>query len=163
MVKTESNKDKKPRTDKRKNVWKVAEVLAVNPNKTDREIEKETWVSKSAVNRAKAELGQTGAKDETIAYIVGSAKENLKDFSKLMRAKMKKLVKESIEETSKWEYELKEWKDIGISTLVEINKIAKEDMARINVLWGSITDEDWWLKSIHDFTFDSMDGANIAW
>lgn len=59
MVKTESNKDKKPRTDKRKNVWKVAEVLAVNPNKTDREIAKETGIWKSTVNRAKEELGQS--------------------------------------------------------------------------------------------------------
>ncbi len=53
-------KDKKPRTDKRKNVGKVAEKLIENPNKTEREIAKETWLWKSTVNRAKQELGQTG-------------------------------------------------------------------------------------------------------
>lgn len=148
---------------KAKNVGKVAMIKAENPHATYKDIQEETGLSPATISKATQELKQNWSKDETIAYIVGSAKENLKDFSKLMRAKMKKLVKESIEETSKWEYELKEWKDIGVSTLVEINKIAKEDMARINVLWGSITDEDWWLKSIHDFTFDSMDGANIAW
>jgi hypothetical protein len=26
-----------------------------------------------------------------------------------------------------------------------------------------ITDPNGWLKSIHDFTFDSMDGTNSAW
>jgi len=39
-------KDKQPRTDKRKNVGKVAEALIKNPNKTVREIAKETEMAK---------------------------------------------------------------------------------------------------------------------
>lgn len=37
-----------PRVDKRINVWKVAEVLAENPNKTIREIAEETDLSVGA-------------------------------------------------------------------------------------------------------------------
>ena len=69
---------KKPRTDKRKNVGKVAEALINNPNKTVREIAKETWIGTSTVQRAKVEVAQTGTKDETIAYIVDKSKERIK-------------------------------------------------------------------------------------
>lgn len=54
------------RTDKKKSIDKVAAALAKNPLATEREIEQETGVSKSAVNRAKSEVGQVGAKDQRI-------------------------------------------------------------------------------------------------
>jgi predicted transcriptional regulator len=52
-------KDKKPRTDKRKNVGKVAEALIKNPNKTVREIAKETDLSIGAVHNSKKEVEQS--------------------------------------------------------------------------------------------------------
>ena len=123
--------EKKPRTDKKKNVWKVAEILAKNPNKTDREIAKETGIWKSTVNRAKEELGQTGAKDETIAYIVWSAKDRLKRISGIF---------------DRYIWEVEEKPEINAFDMRTIKDIAKDDQARITVLWGNITDKDGWLK-----------------
>ena len=71
-------KDKKPRTDKRKNVGKVAEVLIKNPNKTVREIAKETDLSIGAVHNSKKEVEQSWTKDPTIAYIVDKSKDRIK-------------------------------------------------------------------------------------
>lgn len=51
------------RKDKLKNKAEVAKALIKNPVLTDRQVEKETWVSKSAANRARQELGQDGTKD----------------------------------------------------------------------------------------------------
>ena len=125
------DKVKKPRTDKRKNVWKVAEVLAKNPNKTVREIWKEVWLWSSTVQRAKEEVAQSGTKDETIAYIVGSSKERLKRIQGIMNRFIDET--EAKEELTRWDTAL-------------IKEIAKDDMARITVLWWALTDSDWWLK-----------------
>ncbi len=138
--------DKKPRTDKRKNVGKVAEVLAKNPNKTVREIAKETDLWTWTVQRAKEEVEQSGTKDPTIAYIVWASKDNLKDFMKLYRAKVKQMVKENIEEDENGEVKMKEKSYINSKELEIISKMAKDDMARITVLWWDATDESGWLK-----------------
>jgi len=58
--------EKKPRVDKRKNVWKVAEILAKNPNKTEREIAKEAGVSNWTAHNAKKELLKSWKLDEFI-------------------------------------------------------------------------------------------------
>ena len=139
---------KKPRTDKRKNIWKVAEVLVKNPNKTEREIAKETWLWAWTVNRAKAELEQSGAKDTTIAYIVGSAKTRLQRISALKDRYVDQL-------------DLAE--EIGNREIDMANKLWQEDMKLVTVLWWNVTDENWWLISIQDLTFDSMNGTNSAW
>lgn len=123
-------KDKKPRTDKRKNVGKVAEKLIENPNKTEREIAKETWLWKSTVNRAKQELGQTGAKDPTIAYIVEKSKERIK----AAQAIFDRYIQESAQK------ETLEYKDTTL-----IKDIVKDDLWRVTVLWGNVTDDNGWL------------------
>lgn len=128
-MKITANKPKKPRTDKRKNVWKVAEVLIKNPNSTEREIAKEAWVSNWTAHNAKIELEQTWAKDETIAYIVGSSKNRLKRIQMVLDRFIDET--ESKEELSRWDTAL-------------IKEIAKDDMARITVLWGNITDDNGW-------------------
>lgn len=54
------NKTKQPRTDKRKNIGKVAEVLANNPQATIREIAQETNLSIGAVHSSKVEVEKSG-------------------------------------------------------------------------------------------------------
>lgn len=57
------SKTTKKRKDWLKSKAKVAKALIINPLLTDREVEKETWISKSASNRVRKELGQDGTKD----------------------------------------------------------------------------------------------------
>lgn len=124
-------KDKKPRTDKRRNVGKVAEILAINPNKTEREIAKETWIGRWTVNRAKQELEQTGAKDPTIAYIVDKSKERIKTAQLIFdRYIQQSADKETLEN-----------KDVTL-----VKDIVKDDLARVTVLWGNVTDDNWGLQ-----------------
>ena len=126
-------KAKKPRVDKRKNVWKVAEVLAKNPNKTVREIKKETWLWQGTVHRSVQELEQTGTKDPTIAYIVGSSKARMKKA----QAYFDRFLDEALDRD-----ELDNDKSKIVASII------KDDLARITVLWGSVTDEEGWLKVI---------------
>ena len=119
-------KDKKPRTDKRKNVGKVAEVLIKNPNKTVREIAKETWIGSSTVQRAKVEVAQSGTKDETIAYIVDKSKERIKTA----QAIFDRYIQESADKET-----LEKW-DITL-----VKDIVKDDLARVTVLCSNVTDE----------------------
>ena len=123
-------KDKKPRTDKRKNVGKVAEALINNPNKTVREIAKETWIGTSTVQRAKVEVAQSGTKDETIAYIVDKSKERIKTA----QAIFDRYIQESSQK------ETLEYKDVTL-----VKDIVKDDLWRVTVLWGNVTDESGWL------------------
>lgn len=123
-------KDKKPRTDKRKNVGKVAEALINNPNKTVREIAKETWIGTSTVQRAKVEVAQSGTKDETIAYIVDKSKERIKTA----QAIFDRYIQESSQK------KILEYKDVTL-----VKDIVKDDLWRVTVLWGNVTDESGWL------------------
>mgnify|MGYP006323516773 CR=1 FL=1 len=68
------------------------------------------------MNRAKQELEQSGAKDPTIAYIVGRSKERIKTAQAIFDRYLKDIV--------------------------------KDDLARVTVLWWTITDEEWWLKDL---------------
>ena len=57
------------RTDKKKNIDKVAAAYVANPLATEREIAEVTQVSKSSVNRAKDEMGQVGAKHRKALHV----------------------------------------------------------------------------------------------
>lgn len=123
-------KDKKPRTDKRKNVGKVAEALIKNPNKTVREIAKETDLSIGAVHNSKKEVEQSWTKDPTIAYIVDKSKERIKTAQAIFdRYIQESANKETLE---KWDITL-------------VKDIVKDDLARVTVLGGNVTDEQGWL------------------
>jgi len=123
-------KDKKPRTDKRKNVGKVAEALINNPNKTVREIAKETDLSIGAVHNSKKEVEQSWTKDPTIAYIVDKSKDRIKRAQAIFDRYL-----DEVEEKEKLER--------ADTTLVK--DIIKDDLARVTVLWGNVTDESGWL------------------
>ena len=127
---------------KARNVWKVAEIKAIDPNATYREIQEKTWLHPNTVLKANIELKQNWSKDETIAYIVGSSKDRLKRIQGIMNRFIDET--EAKEELSRWDTAL-------------IKEIAKDDMARITVLWWNVTDENWGLKSIQDLTFDSLE------
>lgn len=126
---------KKPRTDKRRNVGKVAEALAENPNKTVREVAKETNMSTGAVHNSMVELEQSWTKDATIAYIVNSAKDRIKNISKVLDHKTKKILdKVDADE------------EIDNKDIYLLKDIAKDDLSRVTVLWWNVTDDNWWLQ-----------------
>lgn len=145
---------------KAKNVWKVAKILVANPNATQREIAKKTKMSRNTVIKAEKELSQNWTKDPTISFIVWSSKNYLKALSKINIAKIEKAIKENLKENSDWTYSFIEWQDIHIKDLVEYNKVGKEEMARLTVLWWDVTDDNGWLKdmsNLKDMTLDQLD------
>lgn len=123
---------------KPKNVGKVAAIKAKNPHATHREIQKESWLAPATVVKATKELKQNWNKDETIAFIVGSAKNRLKRISKFFD----RYVGEAIQKPN-----LSRW-DVSL-----IKDIARDDIARITVLWWNVTDDEWWLKDITAVNF----------
>lgn len=141
-MKADTFKVKKPRVDKRKNVGKVAEALIKNPNKTVREISNETDLWLWTVQRAKEELEKTGTKDETIAYIVCKSKERIKTA----QAIFDRYLNESSQK------EVLENKDI-----VLVKDIVKDDLARVTVLWWTITDEEWWLRDMTNVSMKEIE------
>lgn len=125
-----------PRTDKKKNVGKVAEELVKNPHATIRELADETWLSVWAAHSSKKEVEQSWTKDWTIAYIVGKSKDVLKWISDINAAFVDN-VKKKLDDGEKITRE--EFKDV--------NSIANDELKRITVLWGDLTDDDWWFKA----------------
>ena len=123
--------NKKPRTDKKKNVGKVAEVLAKNPHATEQEIAEKAGIGNWTAHRAKKELEKSGGKDETIKYIVGSAKNRIKRWQRIFDRYM-----DEVEEKEKLVRQ-----DISL-----VKEILKDDQARITVLGGEITDDSGGLK-----------------
>ena len=124
---------KKKHKPKAKNVWKVAEILVSDPNATQREIAKKAGLARNTVIWAKEELSQNWTKDETIAYIVGSSKGRLQRSQGIFDRRL-----DQIEEQDK----------IATRDIVVVKDIASDDMKRVTVFWGSITDPNWWMNSI---------------
>ena len=133
--------EKKPRVDRRITIGKVAEVVAENPNQTVREIAQKAWLGKSTVARNVNELGQLGTKDETIAFIVGKSKERMKKVQEYFD----RYLEESLEQER-----------LGNDQTKIIAGIVKDDLARITVLWGNITDEEGGLKHIENMKDEDL-------
>lgn len=125
-----------PRTDKKRNVWKVAKELVKNPHATEREIAEKTWLWCWTVNRAKKELVQNGAKDTTIQYIVTKAKENLNLAQQIQRKYLEQVNAKK--------------RKLAPSEINEVSKISKDEMQRVTVLGWDITDEWWGLKILRE-------------
>lgn len=117
----------------KKNIGKVAEALAKDPHLTMRAIKKVTWLALWTISNAKKKLSQTWTKDNAIVYIINSSKARLKKIQSVMD----RFVDESI---------AKEKLDRHDTILIK--DIANDDMKRITVLWGEITDNKGWLKQI---------------
>lgn len=119
---------------KDKNVWKVAKIKIINPHATQREIAEKAWIARNTVIKAEQELSQNWTKDPTIAFIVDSAKNRIKNISRVLDHKTKKILDK---------VELDE--DIENKDVFLLKDIAKDDLARVTVLWGNVTDEQGWL------------------
>lgn len=122
---------KKPRVDKQRNVWKVAELIAKNPHITEPDLVKQTWLWAWTVHRAKKELEKSGGKDDTIKYIVDASKKRIKRVQRLFDRYL-----DEIEDTDKLDR-----RDLQLA-----KDLAKDDQARVENLWWSLTDENWWMK-----------------
>ena len=93
----------KTRTDKKRNVDKVTAALAKNPLATEREIAAITNIGKSTVNRAKAEVGQAGAKDNRIVSLTD------KDFELMQLIQKRKFERLEDEEKPVNDNDLNNW------------------------------------------------------
>jgi len=150
MVKTEKKVDKKPRVDKarldkKRNIDKIAAAILANPLATVREIAEMTGISKSTVSEhiKSDEVGLAGKKDERIISLTDKDYDIL---TKIQDIKINKLQDKP--------------EDISNS---DIDKRDNTATKRYSLFRWDATDPNGWLKSIHDFTFDSMDGTNSAW
>lgn len=130
---------------KARNVWMVAELKAKDPNITYREIKEKTWLAQNTINKANQELKQNWTKDETIAYIVSSAKTRLKRISGIF---------------DRYIGEVEDKKEINSFDMRTIKDIAKDDQARITVLWWDVTDKDGWLK---ENSINIMSDKELLW
>jgi len=115
---------------KDKNVWKVAKEVIKNPNITRREIQAKTWLHPLTIQKAKEELNQNGTKDPTIAYIVNKSKERIQRAQRIFDRYL-----DEVEEKEKLERA-----DTNL-----VKDIVKDDLARVTVLWGNVTDDNGWL------------------
>lgn len=114
---------------KARNVGKVAELKIKDPNITYTEIQEKTWLARNTVNKSLKELNSNWTKDETIAYIVTSAKNRIKRVSALFDRYVEQIeIKEELDN-----------RDVALA-----KDIVKDDMARVTVLWWDLTKDDGW-------------------
>lgn len=118
---------KTERKDKARNRAKVIKAKLKSPLKTEREIAKETKVSKSTVNRISQELGQRGTKDERILWICDKDLEIITVGQKLI---LKKL----------WDK-----KQMAKLKPHEISQVIAENTRRYALFKWSATDSQWGL------------------
>lgn len=112
------------RKDKARNRAKVIKAKLKNPLKTEREIAKETNVSKSTVNRISQELGQWGTKDDRILWICDKDLEIVKLGQEII---MKKL---------------RDQKQVAKLKPHEISQVIAENTKRYALFRGNATDNN---------------------
>lgn len=140
---------KKIRADKLKNLAKVAEHLVRNPHATLEEIAEEEGIGTSTAKRAKDEVAKSGNKDETIGIIVLDAKERIKRVWKLVNLELDAIEKEYIDEDWK---ELKQ--RLNKEDIKFLKDYVKDDLQRVTVFGGDITDSWGWLKEVRSLLDD---------
>jgi len=116
------------RSDKAKNTAKVLKEVIKNPLSSERKIAKESWVSKSSVNRAMQEVGQIGAKSEIILEICDL------DIN---------LVKKWLIELDRRISDKRELKQIKAK---ELSDIMRDSAWRYTIFKWNVTDKEWWTK-----------------
>ena len=118
---------KTERKDKARNRAKVIKAKLKSPLKTEREIAKETKVSKSTVNRISKELGQKGTKDERILWICDKDLEIITLGQKLILEKL-------------WDK-----KQMARLKPHEISQVIAENTRRYSLFKWNATDSQWGL------------------
>jgi len=114
------------RSDKKKNVDKVTASLVKDPLQSEEQIAKDTWISQSAVNRAKKEVGKNGLKDDRIVSLTD------KDFNLMQLYQAEKLRR------------MTEEKDKVNNT--DINRWDETATKRYSLFKWDATDDKGWLK-----------------
>ena len=116
----------KERTDALKNKLKVVKSVVLNPLSTQREIAKDTWLSKTTVQEHLKELPNT-TKDDRIIKITDA------DLKIVTLAQW--IINDKLSDA---EY---------VKTLkpTEVSSVAKDSTARYTILKGNVTDKDGWL------------------
>ncbi len=122
-----TEKKKTERKDKARNRAKVIKAKLKSPLKTEREIAKETKVSKSTVNRISKELGQKGTKDERILWICDKDLEIITLGQKLILEKL-------------WDK-----KQMARLKPHEISQVIAENTRRYSLFKWNATDSQWGL------------------
>lgn len=122
-----TEKRKTERKDRARNRAKVIKAKLKSPLKTEREIAKETKVSKSTVNRISKELGQKGTKDERILWICDKDLEIITLGQKLILQKL-------------WDK-----KQIARLKPHEISQVIAENTRRYSLFKWNATDSQWGL------------------
>lgn len=136
--------DKSPRKDKLKNISKVAPEILKNPLKTERDIEKETGVGKSTINRIKQELGQAGAKSEFVLEVLEKDKAIIKRWLQIIHDK------------------LNDDEQVKTMRISEVSSVIRENTARYSMFAWTITDDEWWMKAPLDLTNASPEEVKAA-
>lgn len=129
------------RSDKAKNVDKVAAAIVKNPLGSEREIAKMAGVSNATVNRIKEEVKQTVAKDDRVKSLTG---KDAQIQSLIATLKLKKLDKaiQLAEEGQK----------LNISDS-DLNSWDKHSAERHMKLVGDATDEKGGMKQIEGINY----------
>jgi len=146
MVKTEKKVVKKPRGDKIRNRVKIIKEVLKDPTQSERDIAKKVWKSPSTVHEHIKDLPNS-SKSEHIEKILEKDLKILNLSTDILIDRLE-LAKSD--------------PDNKISTR-DIIASADVSAKRYSLFKWDATDPNGWLKSIHDFTFDSMDGTNSAW
>lgn len=115
------------RSDKKKNIDKVAASLAKNPLQSEREIAKDAWVSNWTAHNAKKEVEQTWAKDNRIISLTD------KDFELMQLIQKRKFERMNDTKTPVNDSDVNNWD--------------KTAQARYTIFRWDITDEKGWLKN----------------
>lgn len=76
------------RADKKTNIDKVTASLVKNPNQTEEQIAKDTWLWQSTVNRAKQEVGKTGYKDDRIINLTDGDFDLMETIQKIKKDRL---------------------------------------------------------------------------
>ena len=140
MVKSDSKKTE--RGDKIRNRAKIIKEIIKDPTQSQREIAKKIWIGKSTVAEHMQDLPNTD-KVGHIAKVIENDATIVTLWQKILIQRM-----QLAEEDPKY--------------LATRDIITATDLSgkRHMLLQGNVTDDKWWLKSIQDFTFDSMNGAD---
>lgn len=118
------------RSDKKKNIAKVAKSLVENPLQTEREVAESLWINHATVNRAKQELQQIAPKDDRIVWITDKDLQNIILMQQVVTAKI-----QDTEEMSK-------------TRIGELAQAMREATARYSLFAWNATDEKGALKWI---------------
>lgn len=125
------------RSDKARNIAKVAKVALKNPLASRDEIAEKAWVWAWTASRALSELDETGRKSPDIIKITTKDKKAIELAQIIIEQSLEKYVEMS--EAAWW---------LDMNEAIRAASLAKEATARYTLFWWDATDKEWGLKNI---------------